>query len=391
MYKCNICGKEYSKIESLQNHLTRFHKFTFEDIKKYYEDNYKKEGDGIDPITGNPTEFISMCRGYKKYEQNNPKKFATNTVEHYMSRGLSREEAEKRIEHVKSISSNICKTMWKKVKEEGKTRGGWSKKHFMELGYSEQDAEIEVKKRAESREQKMKKSRKKHKESGEYKKFSNCCIEFYLEKGMSQEDALNALKERQATNTLNTYIKKYGEIDGPKMFMKRNEKWSEDMENRYRNGEYSRNPDNKGNGTYCRFTSIIEKEFCSGLITRMRELGIDENKIYSTLTKNSQYCIFHNGRRYFYDFVFIDGHIRKIIEFNGDFWHMNPSLHNADDINSVLNKTAKELWDDFEEKRFVAENEQNFEVYVVWENDWNKNKYEVFDNCLNFLLNGKNT
>ena len=44
------------------------------DIEEYYIKYYKKDGEGIDPITGGKTDFISLKRGYKRYEKNNPQK-----------------------------------------------------------------------------------------------------------------------------------------------------------------------------------------------------------------------------------------------------------------------------------------------------------------------------
>ena len=181
------------------------------EIEEYYIKYYKTENEGIDPITGGNTEFIGMKRGYKKYEKDNNKKLATNTVEHYLLKGLSLSEAQERVEKTNRKSSEILKSEWEKAKKSGKTLGGWSKKHFMELGFTEEEADIEIKKRSISREKKMSQYRKKAKESGEYKKYTSTCIEYYLNKGFSEDDAKVELKKRQATNTIENYIKKYGE------------------------------------------------------------------------------------------------------------------------------------------------------------------------------------
>ena len=50
-------------------------------------------------------------------------------------------------------------------------------------------------------------------------------IEYYLNQGMSEEDARQALHNRQATFTLEKCIKKYGEQEGLKIFSKRQQKW----------------------------------------------------------------------------------------------------------------------------------------------------------------------
>ena len=382
MYKCNFCNREFNELGDLQVHIRRFHKLSIKEIEQYYIDNFKKEGEGIDPYTGNPTEFISLQRGYKKYEKNNPKKLATNTIEHYLNKGLSLEEAQKRVAHTSKRVSETSKEIWKKVKQEGKTRGGWSKKHFIELGFSEDDAEIEMKKRSKSRENKMKEFRKKFFGTDEYKKYSNCCIEFYLNKGLSLEESEILLRERQTTNTLENYIKKYGEEEGIKKFEDRKKKWSKDMEERYQRGEY-----NRVSNLYNLFSSHVEFDFCKKLISKLEKLGIDINRIFTFNTKQQQYYIHYNGRKYFYDFVYINGNKRKIIEFNGDFWHMNPKKYNENDYNKLMYKFAKEIWEDDKNKKNIAESQQNFEVCYIWEYDWRENEDRELNKCINFLIN----
>lgn len=385
MYICKFCGKKCETLGILQTHLNRKHKLSKEEIEDYYIKYYKSENEGIDPITGNKTEFISMMRGYKKYEKDNPKKFSTNTIEHYMINGLSYEDAKKRVEYTNRKSSEYLKGQWKKIKEEGKTFGGWSKKHFLELGYSDSDAEKKVKECALNREIKMKEYRKKSRESGEYKFHSNTCIEFYLNKGMTKEESICALKKRQATNTLNNYIKKYGDVDGLIKFKERNNNWSIDMEERYHNGEYNRDSNKNGNGILNRNYSNKEKELSIILYNRLRNM-IDDFKFSSICTvNNKQYYIFDSGKYYFYDIAFSHNGKKKIIEFNGDYWHMNPLKYNPDDYNNSLDLTAKEIWELFDKKINVAKN-NGFTTFVVWESDWDNDKNEVIDKCIKFLI-----
>lgn len=52
---------------------------------------------------------------------------------------------------------------------------------------------------------------------------SNTNINYYLNKNYSQKESEKLLKERQTTNTIEHYIKKYGEELGPIKFKERNE------------------------------------------------------------------------------------------------------------------------------------------------------------------------
>ena len=53
-----------------------------------------------------------------------------------------------------------------------------------------------------------------------------------------------------------------------------------------------------------------------------------------------------------YDFV--SPKKRKIIEFNGDYWHANPAIYNSGWVNSVIRKSATQIWDSDAVKLMVA-------------------------------------
>ena len=63
----------------------------------------------------------------------------------------------------------------------------------------------------------------------ELKKNSNCTLDYYLARGMSEEEAKKALKERQSTFSLKKCIEKYGEEEGTKRFKERQEKWMSNL------------------------------------------------------------------------------------------------------------------------------------------------------------------
>lgn len=63
----------------------------------------------------------------------------------------------------------------------------------------------------------------------ELKKNHNCTLEYYMNKGMSEEEAKAALKERQSTFSLKKCIEKYGEEEGTKRFKERQEKWMNNL------------------------------------------------------------------------------------------------------------------------------------------------------------------
>lgn len=61
-----------------------------------------------------------------------------------------------------------------------------------------------------------------------------------------------------------------------------------------------------------------------------------------------------------------------IIEFNGDFWHCNPSTYSKDFFHPVKKLTAAEIWS-YDEKRQNFLQKAGFNVIIVWEAEYNSN------------------
>jgi hypothetical protein len=66
---------------------------------------------------------------------------------------------------------------------------------------------------------------------------------------------------------------------------------------------------------------------------------------------------------------------KKIIEFNGDYWHRNPEIYGPDFFSG-------NLYD--KHKNTIATN-NGFEIMIVWEKDFKQNKELIIQECINFL------
>jgi hypothetical protein len=77
---------------------------------------------------------------------------------------------------------------------------------------------------------------------------------------------------------------------------------------------------------------------------------------------------------------------KKIIEFNGDYWHCNPNVYNPEDFNLSLQCTAKEKWDFDKFKNEMIEKE-GYQVLTIWESEYNENPEKTIEKCINFLNN----
>lgn len=85
-------------------------------------------------------------------------------------------------------------------------------------------------------------------------------------------------------------------------------------------------------------------------------------------------------KAYSYDFTYG----KKIIEFNGDYWHCNPLVYEAEYFNKNKELTAKEIWQYDLTKNRLAES-HGYEVLVVWESEWHKTPDHAIKKCIDFI------
>ena len=178
------------------------------------------------------------------------------------------------------------------------------------------------------------------------------CIEFWLAKGYTKKEAILIISDSQKTFSLEKCIEKYGEVEGVKRFEKRQEKWITSLKNSAKN-----------NFTSGIQSSKIANEFLDKLI-----------KILKSGEKE-----FILGK-YSYDFCYNN----RLIEFNGDYWHMNPKFYNKNDINKTTGYTAKQIWDN-DKKKIKHAKSKGYEITTVWECDYRNNTDAVIKKCMEFL------
>lgn len=64
---------------------------------------------------------------------------------------------------------------------------------------------------------------------------------------------------------------------------------------------------------------------------------------------------------------------KEIIEINGDYWHCNPNIYNADYYNNSIGMTAAEKWKYDAERKKYLEN-LGYKVTIIWESDYKRRK-----------------
>lgn len=236
-------------------------------------------------------------------------------------------------------------------------------------------------------------------------------VDYWLKKGFSQNEAVQKVKERQACGSLENFKKRYGDDDGFNRWKTRQETWQNTLNSKSDEQKIQINKrkgrtfeqlveqfgiektkqicDNRGKS--CSKETLMQKfgteelysEFCKSRSDKMyrKYSGYSSNKEkelfeYIRLmfpNVEAQFKIY-DGRYYLYDMK-IDN---VIIEFNGDYWHANPTKYSENWINHHNKMTAKEIWEQDRVKRDVAL-KSNFIVKYVWESDISsKTKFKIF-------------
>lgn len=178
----------------------------------------------------------------------------------------------------------------------------------------------------------------------------NTRIEYYLKRGLSEEEAKEALQERQAVGKLSNFVKRYGVELGT-------QKWNE------RQGKWLKS---------CKRTNFskISQELFDEVSQR---IGDKHNIYYATYDRedmknniNKEYTLRLSSSYIKPDFICLER--CKIIEFDGDYWH------NKNTANVIREKN-----------RDILIEQAGYEVLHVKEFDYKKDKQGTIETCIKFL------
>jgi len=371
--KCKICNKDVDGLKGLSCHLTKYHKY---DKKEYYDKYLKKENEGKCYFCNNKSIFFNLTKGYHKICESKiclGKTRATGTYEFLMYKyGISKDNAiilmkKRALERGKKINDGLQKS-FDKNKMFFKEKSHQTIQFWLKRGYSKNEAEKESKKVLDDIHNK---TRIKRKNSQLYKDVNTTQLKYWLKKGFTESESIEKIKERQKTFSLEKCIKKYGELQGLEIWNNRQRKWSEKIEIKYKNGDFVRFK----NDNY----SDLEIELFEIVIQKLNL--INETIHYG---KKQFFKYFKNlGKTFSYDFVYK----KKIIEFNGDYWHCNPKKYNGNYFHKYLQMFAYEIWEKDKLKINSIKN-VGYDVLVIWESDYKNHNEQTIQKCIDFL-NGK--
>lgn len=290
-----------------------------------------------------------------------------HTREYWISRGWS--ESESYIKYKKNIkigkpspysrqfwTSKINPNTGKHYTEdeadyERNSRRPIRNEYWMKKGYSEEESKILALK---TKNKNNIKGSIKSKEIDPliHKMSSKRCIEYWINIGYSKKDAIEKVSQQQSTFSLNKCIEKYGEEIGRQRWLERQNKWHKS----YKKSNFSKISQKL-------FWDICSKLDCLDFIY-FAELGIDKNPDYSGV--NNEYRLKLN-RVFLPDFIDIKN--KKIIEFDGIYWHGKVGRGNK-------KRDTEKI------KSYIM---NGYSVLSICEKEYKNDKNGVIEKCLNFL------
>lgn len=348
------------------------------EYSKYFWNN-----DCIRLNTSSVSDDYWLQRGWLNEDINKKRKerYATGTVEFQKKKyNLSDKEAEEKLNKRQTIIKTKRKETYRKYLEKDpsyfKKKCGYSVEHFMNKGYSVKESKelsLKLAKKVSNKNKKWaEEQRNNNKEYWNSRTETQLC--YWIAKGYSEEEAKNMLKDRQTTFSKKKLIEKYGEEEGIRVWKERNLKWSQKIEELYKQGLFNRAPKSLNSSQH----SKICNTFIESLLEKCNTNEIKSFKNRELLLRNK------NNNIRLYDFTYLP--IKKIIEFNGDYWHCNPKLYEGSYYHNIKNMTAQEIWDYDKEKIELAK-QNGYDILVIWENDYRKNPEKEIIKCLEFIKN----
>jgi hypothetical protein len=194
----------------------------------------------------------------------------------------------------------------------------------------------------------------------------NTRIEYYLKQGMGLCLAISALKRRQATGAIDSYIRRYGVELGKNKWKERQIRWQETLRAKPEDEIARINAARLNNGYSI---SKAEKEIFANLSLKIPNL------------KRNITISYNNGKNWYVYDIGIDN---KLIEYNGDYWHANPKIHTEEFYNKISKMSATDIWNKEKHKDSIAEN-RGYKILKVWEADYKIDPKRELEKCINFL------
>ena len=342
---------------------------------EYYEKNYpelshedhlriRKELQ-IQRKQNNPLHFEYYIKNYPELSTSEQEKLWHEYVrknnyqckEYYLKNNVSEEEAEKlKNEKIKIAANKISKKVSGELNGMHSSKTSQEKRNsisprniaFYERKYPELSHEEHLKLQKEF----FEKNRSSIKNA-----IKPTNIEYYLNQGMNEDEAREALHDRQATFSLYKCVQQYGETKGLEIFNNRQKIWNKKLQKTFNSGKFTQSP--------------IARELFNLIKENLNLINsVEEKYIFNDSL--------HKG--YLFDFCYKN----KLIEFNGDYWHANPLFYGPKSFIKAKNKRAESIWE-YDNIKIKTAKDQGYDVLTIWESEYNDDKEATLQKCIDFI------
>jgi len=369
-FTCPITNRIFNSSKGLSVYVTKTLKVNHGE----YYDTYINHRDSKCFFCGEKGSFISISKGYRNLcnsEECLKKSFSSHSIEGFMYRNIcSREESEKlfEIENRRQLEKRL--DTQDRLREEDplwdKKRSRNCKEFWIQKGLTEVEANIEVEKVMNEIHEKT--SIKLKSRPDKYASKYPTKVEYYLERGFDLDFARKKISEIQSRFSLTTCLEKWGEKDGILVFQKRQEKWQKSLVD---NGNIK--------SGYSEISQVLFRDI-------LKYYNINDISYIFFWTKNREFSLKSDKSILLYDFT--DIRLKKIIEYNGDQYHANPNIYDADSFPHPYHKevgyTAKDIWLK-DSKKIKLANDNGYKVLTVWDSEYRKNPQQTLEKCIEFI------
>lgn len=124
---------------------------------------------------------------------------------------------------------------------------------------------------------------------------------------------------------------------------------------------------------------------CGYHLSKARRISKQQQLIYDIVKNIDETALMEKivpYSKYFADILLINR--KKIIEYNGDYWHCNPNKYAPDYFNKKTGKYAKDVWKADTERRNNLQ-KMGYSILCIWESDFLKNKELVEKKIMEFI------
>lgn len=332
----------------------------------------------IDVLNSNIENNKNLIEKYIRKKLKLTSSLAKHSKNYWLLRGWSNDEAyvkskENKLKNQRSVYSREywlnkvnpnTKTYYttEEADFERNSRRPIRKEYWIKKGYTENEANELANK---TKSQNNRKGANNSRLSTVRKASSKRCVEYYIARGFSPGEAEDLQSNSQKLFSKEICIKKYGEIKGIQVWQARQDDWQTKLN--------AKSPEEKAR--------INRAKLSKGITVSKAEKMIVEKLSTLGIIPKTQFTILENNKKQFvYDIMYNN----KIIEYNGDFWHLNPAMYSENFVNPRTKMIAKDKWK-YDEYKIQFAQDQGFQVMVVWESEFKENKEKVIEQCIKFL------